>query len=127
MKAKAALVEKIKTKRLETLVDEAELEPPPAAQKEKHGIKEMLEVIIFVESLGEVILENVLDGVSPFDIIPIVRDEDVTSQFSPALTGTAKIKDEFEDLSAAEIRRLTERIFKMGWNLFDAVTRGLTK
>ena len=125
-KAKVAFIDKIKTKRLETLAEEAEIEEPPP-EPEKYGIKEMLEMIVFTESLGEVVLENLLDGISPFDIIPIVRDEDVVAQFGPAFSNLGDAKKEFVDLNAGEIRRLTKRIFEMGWNLFDAVTKGLTE
>jgi len=98
------------------------LEPEGVPTAENRGIREILEVIDFLEALVETAIELSIDGVGLLDILGLVRDDEIQQTVGPALKGSTNIPAEVADLSSTEVRRLANRMWSFGWSIWDTLT-----
>jgi hypothetical protein len=122
-KVKSAALQKIETKTAAEQAAEAELEDGPQA----HGIKDLMEIIVFVEALAETVIEAIADGISPLDVIGVFGDEELREAVGPAVRDVSDVPMEVTDLSAAEIKRLIDRLTSMAFTLYDTLTTSLLR
>ena len=122
-KVKSAALQKIETKTAAEQAAEAEPEDGPRAR----GIKDLMEIIAFIEALSEVVIEAIADGISPLDVIGVFGDEELREAVGPAVRDVSDVPMEAADLSAAEIKRLLGRLNDMAFSLYDTLTTSLLR
>lgn len=120
-KVKTAALEKLKTKGIDPSTMEVE-EPPPGAAKQKVGIKEIKELILFVFALAELTVEVVGDGIGLMDILDVIRDDEVRKKFGPAVRGVDEIPAEVADLSTQEMKQIADLLWHEAWSLWESIS-----
>lgn len=120
-KVKGAALEKLNTKGIDPEMMEIQ-EPPKGAAKEKVGIKELKELILFVFAIAELTVEVVGDGIGLLDIFEVLRDDDVREKFGPAVRGTGEVPAEVADLSTGEMKELADLMWHEAWSLWESIT-----
>ena len=117
-KAKVLMAKKLETKKVESM--DLRLHEPPTS--ENRGIREIMEVIDFLEAFTETAIELSIDGIGILDLVSLLRDDEILATAGPALKGATNIPAEVADLSSNEIKTLATRLWDFGWALWDTLT-----
>lgn len=70
--------------------------------EEKHGVKELTEVLAAIVEIGLVLIQKSKDGFDFSDVVSLVGEKDVVAAITAAVEGISEVPDEIKDLDALE-------------------------